>query len=129
MQDLEAQLRRARESATATPTETGTLSPSLSGTAEPHTAAAGGPGLLTTSEHVAIVRQRLVRQRQEFEGLLEKVLAGDAALLRSAPGGVLLPEDTQGLLDRHLSRVGARGATSDTDESETDRLEMLSKQK
>ncbi|GLI61118.1 hypothetical protein VaNZ11_003391 [Volvox africanus] len=106
--ELEAQLRRTRDGlVTPTPGSTASVSPpaSSSQTLRGGGARGGGPGLLTVTEHLVIVRQRLLRQRLEFEQLLERVLLADADLMRGVPSGVLLPEDVKGFLDRHLSRI------------------------
>ncbi|GLC41512.1 hypothetical protein PLESTB_001003200 [Pleodorina starrii] len=107
IQELESQLRRAREGAVAAASEAMAASPVRTAGA-----GSGSPGLLTSVEHLAIVRQRLVRQRQEFEQLLERVVAGEPGLLRGAPGGVLLPEDVKSLMDRNLSRIDTLASMS-----------------
>ena len=90
------QLRRAREGAGPDAGRAG-----ASSGAAGSRGAGRGPGLLTSVEHLAIVRQRLIRQRQEFEQFLERVV-GDG----DGRGGVmLLVEDLKGLMDKHLSRV------------------------
>ncbi|EFJ48246.1 hypothetical protein VOLCADRAFT_90943 [Volvox carteri f. nagariensis] len=118
IQELETQLRRARDGVVMAASEAAastspTVSASRVGGGTPDGSGSGGAAdLLTPLEHLALVRQRLVRQRQEFEQLLERVVAGDAVLLRSAPGGVLMPEDVKGLMERHLSRIDTLASMS-----------------
>lgn len=110
-------LRQAREAAAAANTAaamaavTGAKAPtaathaSSSGGAAAAAAGSGGRGSLTASEHLALVRQRLVRQRLEFERLLGRGAAESAA----RGGSPLLEEDLRDMLDRHTSGVGAVG--------------------
>lgn len=81
----------------------------------PSTALGPGPGMLSNAEHLAILRQRLLRQRAEFEALLERV-ADEARRGDEGPsgsvggGGGQLPADLRRLMDRHLSQVGVSWA-------------------
>ncbi|GFR49819.1 hypothetical protein Agub_g11759, partial [Astrephomene gubernaculifera] len=116
IQDLETQLRRARESASsaAAAAAAAALPPDAAaatahGNSSSRAAAAGGggggggPGLLTSSEHLALVRQRLVRQRQEFEQFLERVVVAEGS--RRGNGLLWLAEDLRALLEKHLTKL------------------------
>ncbi|KXZ50303.1 hypothetical protein GPECTOR_17g942 [Gonium pectorale] len=93
IQDLEQQLRKARDTGrTPSPEPLPAIASSGSGS--------GLGGCLTAAEHVALVRQRLLRQRQEFEAVLERV----ASELYSRSGVVVLVEDLQAALDKHLTQ-------------------------
>lgn len=115
LQELELLLRQAREAAAAANSAAAMAAvagakgapaahaSSSGGAAAVAHADTGGRGSLTASEHLALVRQRLVRQRLEFERLLGRVAAESAARC----GSPLLEEDLRDMMDRHTSGVGA----------------------
>ncbi|KAG2452448.1 hypothetical protein HYH02_002690 [Chlamydomonas schloesseri] len=128
IQDLEQRLRRAHEAARTAPGPTPPAAATAAGasgaagaapapSSGPHSHT-GGPGLLTSAEHLALVKQRLVRQRQEFERFMEVLvdtpgirLSEEAAAAAAATaagaggGGVTLAEDLKSLMARHLTKV------------------------